>query len=104
MKNTDAVGKSVSYGAAQNVPTPNPATQPRPTREHPMPTATETARLLTSAEGAGVFRVDVRIVTRWADDGRLTSIRTYGWHRRLGADEILAVPAGTRIDRHPSQF
>jgi excisionase family DNA binding protein len=50
--------------------------------------ATADTRLLTPAEVAGVFRVDVKTVTRWADTGRLYSIRTLGGHRRFRAEEI----------------
>jgi excisionase family DNA binding protein len=70
-----------------------------------MPTATlatADTRLLTPAEVAGVFRVDVKTVTRWANAGRLTSIRTLGGHRRFREDEIVAVLADTRIDRQPA--
>ena len=69
-----------------------------------MPTATlatADTRLLTPAEVAGVFRVDVKTVTRWANAGRLTSIRTLGGHRRFHHDEIPAVLADTRMDRQP---
>jgi excisionase family DNA binding protein len=54
---------------------------------------------LTPAEVAGVFRVDVKTVTRWANDGRLTSIRTLGGHRRFRQDEVNAVLDGTRVPR-----
>jgi excisionase family DNA binding protein len=66
------------------------------------PLATADTRLLTPAEVAGVFRVDVKTVTRWANAGRLTSIRTLGGHRRFREDEIVAVLADTRIDRQPA--
>jgi excisionase family DNA binding protein len=71
-----------------------------------MPTATlatADTRLLSPAEVAGVFRVDVKTVTRWANDGRLTSIRTLGGHRRFRQDEILTVLAQTRVDRQPTR-
>jgi excisionase family DNA binding protein len=63
-------------------------------------TITDRARLLTPAEVAALFRVDVKTVTRWANAGRLTSIRTLGGHRRFREDEIVAVLADTRIHRH----
>jgi excisionase family DNA binding protein len=45
-------------------------------------------RLLTPAEVAALFRVDPKTVTRWARDGRLTTIRTLGGHRRYRETEI----------------
>ena len=44
--------------------------------------------LLTPSEVAGLFRVDPKTVTRWAQAGKLSSIRTLGGHRRFRADEI----------------
>jgi excisionase family DNA binding protein len=61
------------------------------------------ARLLTPAEIADLFRADVKTVTRWANDGGLTSIRTFGGHRRFREDEILAVLARTRIGRQSTR-
>lgn len=46
-------------------------------------------RLLTPAEVAAMFRVDPKTVTRWAKQGRLTSIRTLGGHRRYRKAEVL---------------
>jgi excisionase family DNA binding protein len=40
-------------------------------------------RLLTPAEVAALFHVDPKTVTRWANRGRLPSIRTLGGHRRF---------------------
>ena len=57
----------------------------------PMP-ATET--LLTPGEVAGMFRVDPKTVTRWARDGKLTSIRTLGGHRRYREAEVRALLTG----------
>jgi excisionase family DNA binding protein len=51
--------------------------------------ATET--LLTPGEVAGMFRVDPKTVTRWARDGKLTSIRTLGGHRRYRETEVRAL-------------
>ena len=48
-------------------------------------------RLLTPAEVAAMFRVDPKTVTRWARDGRLTSVRTLGGHRRYRESEVLAL-------------
>jgi excisionase family DNA binding protein len=38
-----------------------------------------------------MFRVDPKTVTRWARDGRLTSVRTLGGHRRYRESEVLAL-------------
>ena len=43
---------------------------------------------LTPAEVARMFRVDAKTVTRWAQAGKLPSIRTLGNHRRFRADLI----------------
>jgi excisionase family DNA binding protein len=45
--------------------------------------------LLTPAEVASMFRVDPKTVTRWANTGRLASIRTLGGHRRFRAADVL---------------
>ena len=46
--------------------------------------------LLTPGEVAALFRVDPKTVTRWAQDGRLSSVRTLGGHRRFRAAEVHA--------------
>ena len=48
-------------------------------------------RLLTPAEVAARFRVDPKTVTRWANAGKLTSIRTPGNQRRFRESEVLAL-------------
>jgi len=48
-------------------------------------------RLLTPAEVAGLMRVDLKTVTRWAQQGRLRSIRTPGGHRRYSEAQVLAL-------------
>ncbi len=52
--------------------------------------APEFTRLLTPAEVAAMFRVDPKTVTRWAKDGKLTSVRTLGGHRRYPEAEVRA--------------
>lgn len=49
---------------------------------------TQNDYLLTPSEVAGLFRVDPKTVTRWADEGKLSTIRTLGGHRRFRASEI----------------
>lgn len=44
--------------------------------------------LLLPEEVAFMFRVDKRTVNRWADQGRLTIIRTLGGHRRYLKSEV----------------
>lgn len=44
--------------------------------------------LLTTAEVAAMFRVRTQTVTRWAETGWLTSIRTPGGHYRYRASEV----------------
>jgi excisionase family DNA binding protein len=47
--------------------------------------------LMTPAEAAALFGVDPKTVTRWANTGRLSSIRTLGGHRRFPQSEVLAL-------------
>jgi excisionase family DNA binding protein len=58
------------------------------------PTSTPADRLMWPHEVATVFRVDAKTVTRWAADGRLSSIRTPGGHRRFYETEVRAFLAG----------
>lgn len=51
----------------------------------------EVEPLLTPAEVAAMFRVDPKTVTRWANAGKLTSIRTLGKHRRYRESEVRAL-------------
>ena len=48
----------------------------------------DTEPLLTPAEVAGLFRVDTKTVARWANTGKLTSMRTLGGHRRYRESEV----------------
>lgn len=50
--------------------------------------------LLTPGEVAAMFRVDPKSVTRWAKQGRLSSIKTPGGHRRFKESEVRALLAG----------
>ena len=59
-------------------------------------------RLLTPSEVAALFRVDPKTVTRWAQQGKLRSIRTLGGHRRYSEAEIQAFlddPQGIPLPR-----
>lgn len=47
--------------------------------------------LMTSGEIARIFRVDAKTVSRWADAGRLKTVRTPGGHRRFWRSDIAAL-------------
>jgi excisionase family DNA binding protein len=51
----------------------------------------EPERLMTSAEVAAAFRVDPKTVTRWAADGRISSVRTPGGHHRFRESAVRAL-------------
>lgn len=50
--------------------------------------------LLTPSEVAHLFRVDPKTVTRWAQAGKLTAVRTLGGHRRYREAEVRAMLHG----------
>jgi excisionase family DNA binding protein len=64
----------------------------RTLRHGDAPTTTEDTmaeqELLTPREVAVLFRVDPKTVTRWAQAGRISSIRTIGGHRRFRASDV----------------
>jgi excisionase family DNA binding protein len=47
--------------------------------------------LMTPAEVAELFRVDPKTVTRWADAGKISAVRTLGGHRRYQREQVLAL-------------
>jgi excisionase family DNA binding protein len=49
--------------------------------------------LLTPAEVAALFRVDPKTVTRWANAGKLSPMKTLGGHRRYATSEIRSLIA-----------
>jgi len=51
--------------------------------------------LLTPSQVAALFHVDPKTVTRWANAGKLSSIRTLGGHRRFRRDEVEKLLDGT---------
>lgn len=51
----------------------------------------EPHELMTPAEVADWFRVDPKTVTRWARDGKISSLRTLGGHRRFRRTEVLSL-------------
>jgi excisionase family DNA binding protein len=46
-------------------------------------------RLLTRTEVAEIFQVSPSTVTRWAEEGKLPSVKTLGGHRRYEAKAVL---------------
>ncbi len=50
--------------------------------------------LLTPGEVAVLFHVDPKTVTRWANAGKLTSVRTLGGHRRFREAEVRGLLGG----------
>lgn len=50
--------------------------------------------LLTPGEVAALFRVDPKSVARWAQAGRIGSIKTPGGHRRFRESEVRALLEG----------
>lgn len=52
------------------------------------PNTTSLPALLTPGEVARLFRVDPKTVTRWADTGKLPTIRTPGGHRRFRSGAV----------------
>ena len=57
--------------------------------DHMLETTSPIAELLTPAQVAKMFHVDPKTVTRWAQAGKLTYMRTLGGHRRYRRDEVL---------------
>lgn len=54
-------------------------------------------QLLEPREVARIFGVDPKTVTRWAQKGWISSIRTPGGHRRYAASEVEALIARGRV-------
>ncbi len=54
----------------------------------------EPVRLLTPAEVATLFSVTVNTVRRWDSQGKLSSVRTPGNHRRYSEAEVAAYLRG----------
>lgn len=55
--------------------------------------------LLTPAEVAELYKVNPKTVTRWANDGKLSTVRTLGGHRRYRRSEVLALLEAGRTSR-----
>ena len=52
---------------------------------------TPVTEYLTTGEVADLFRVDTSTVARWAELGKVPSVRTPGGRRRFPKDAILAL-------------
>jgi excisionase family DNA binding protein len=66
--------------------------------------ATTPETLLTPSEVATLFRVDPKTVTRWAQAGKVPSIRTLGGHRRYRESDIRALLEGAlNVEMAPQQ-
>lgn len=64
----------------------------------------EIESLLSPGEVVALFGVHPSTVTRWANAGKLTSVRTLGNHRRFRAAEVRALLAeGYQPVTHPSR-
>src|SRR5690606_27046915 len=59
--------------------------------------------LLTPGEVAARFRVDPKTVTRWANAGKLTAVRTLGGHRRYRRSEVEELLQVSRSEEHTSE-
>lgn len=49
------------------------------------------SELMTPKQVAAEFMVDPKTVTRWAQAGKLHSIRTLGGHRRYRRSQVMAL-------------
>lgn len=52
--------------------------------------------LMTPGEVAKLFAVDPKTVSRWANSGKITTVKTLGGHRRFRAAEIRAMLAASQ--------
>ncbi|WP_449514800.1 BldC family transcriptional regulator [Cellulomonas sp.] len=59
-------------------------------------------QLLTPGEVAVMFRVDPKTVTRWAQAGKLSAVRTLGGHRRFHEAEVRELLTGVPQQRADS--
>lgn len=62
-------------------------------------TTIQRGSLLTPGEVAVLFRVDPKTVTRWAQAGKLSTVRTLGGHRRFHEDEVRELLTGVPQQR-----
>jgi len=62
-------------------------------------TTIQRGSLLTPGEVAVLFRVDPKTVTRWAQAGKLSTVRTLGGHRRFHEDQVRELLTGVPQQR-----
>lgn len=53
--------------------------------------------LMTPGQVAKLFAVDPKTVSRWANSGKITTVKTLGGHRRFRAAEIRAMLAANQV-------
>lgn len=56
-------------------------------------------KLMTPGQVAEAFQCDPKTVTRWAKEGKLTSFRTLGGHRRYDTAEVEKLIEDSREER-----
>ncbi|MDY5584745.1 MAG: BldC family transcriptional regulator [Arcanobacterium sp.] len=56
------------------------------------------SELMTPSEVAELFRVDPKTVARWANDGKIPTLRTLGGHRRFRRADIEKLLNGEALD------
>lgn len=59
----------------------------------------EATQLLTVSEVANLFGVSAKTVSRWAREGRISSVRTLGGHRRFREKQVRTLLEGVQ-SRH----
>jgi excisionase family DNA binding protein len=77
------------------------ADRPLQTREHVVTLKIEIDTLLTPAEVTTIFDLDAKTITRWAKNGRITTVRTLGGHRRYREAEVQAILTSLPRPRTP---
>jgi excisionase family DNA binding protein len=64
-----------------------------------VPFDADSAKPLSPAEVAILFRVEPPTVARWAREGKLNSFKTPGGHRRFRRPEVMALLNGGTTER-----
>lgn len=59
--------------------------------------------LLKPGEVAALFRVDIKTVARWANNGHLDVVLTLGGHRRYKRDQVYRLAGLTRAESPPQE-
>jgi excisionase family DNA binding protein len=61
-------------------------------------------RLLTPGEVASLFRVDPKTISRWAQAGRISRVRTPGGHGRYRESEVRRLLEGNGAEDDANAF